>query len=237
MKNTLSKLLGGQPKLSELEAARAELQRREAEITARIEAIKPGSNAAFPAGPERARVEVYGTPDELVALDQELARLKAERAALPAKYEALRQREGQAAADDAARELPAQIKALPATLKKWQAAQAAADQAKAELREAMTAITVGRRTLESVGRSAPGVSSEVAVQIVDALGLKKPDGAMKYSLSRAEWFRRLGAPQIEREAAKRAAKSMGQRDSFAAKNDPEELARHPERSIWARRPA
>lgn len=223
------------PPLSEVEAAHAALVAREKEIDERIAAIQPESHVVS-AGPERRRLEIEGEPEDLVVLDQELALLRAERAALPAKRQALAERRVVAEADEAARKLPSQVKALPAILARWQEAAQAATKAKAELHRAMTTIGQQRRALDAAGREAPGVRAEVAAQIADALGLERPDAPGHYSRARAELFQRLGAEQVEMQQSERAAQARAKRDGFAAEaNDDIDYARHPEQSIWARK--
>lgn len=223
------------PLLSEVEAAHAALAAREREIDERIAAIQPESHVVS-AGPERRRLEIEGDAADLVALDQELALLRAERAALPAKRQALAERRAVAEADEAARKLPSQVKALPAILARWQEAETAARKAKAELQDALTTIGQQRRALDAAGREAPGVRAEVAASIADALGLERPDAPGHYSKARAELFQRLGAEQKEMQAAEREAQARSQRDPFA-RDDHADLARHPEQSIWATRKA
>lgn len=227
--NPIAKLLKkAKPATAELEAALAQLQAREKEIAARITAIQPGT-VLVSAGPERKRAELEGEPADIVALDRELAELRAERAALPTKAQALQERLQQARADEGARSLPGQLEALPAALERWQAAQAAADKAKTELQDALTAVGIARRAVTDTGGTAPGLDYETAAKIADALGHQQPEAPTHYSRARAALFQRLGAEQREIAEASRAAQRLAQRDGFAAEaND----GNRPGTSFW-----
>lgn len=227
--NPITKLLKkAKPATQEVREAIAVLQARQKEIEARALEIMPASGFSS-AGPERIRVQLEGEPADLVVLDRELELLKAELSAMPAKHDALRKRLEQAEADEAARSLPAQVKALPDELKRLQAAQAAADHARAELQEALTAIGQARRAIEGQGGKAPAVDYPTAAAIADALGLQQPEAPTHYSRARAELFQRLGAEQREIAEAEQAAQRMGKRDGFAAEaND----GNRPGTSYW-----
>ena len=205
--------------VEEIRQALAELNDRRAAIERRLEAIRRDNATNGGHGDERKRIVEVGSPDDLVALDHEVERLRAELdQQLPAQERALRQRLEEAEKVDAVERLPAQLKALPKALDKHDKAQAALQAARAELDATVSGITSDRR---KIGADAPGVDPHTAQRVALIRGCgEEPEKRDRYNATRAHLFENLGAGRTERRAP--GYQPFGQKNRQSEKLDPSE---------------
>jgi hypothetical protein len=218
---------------AEIRQAQQQLAARRSDIEARIRAIQPGDASNGGPGPDRRRVLETGSPDELVELDQELARLRAERdQQLPHQEVELRKRLDAALADEASARLPDRIRALPAVIESYREAEAAYQQARAAFDEAVTEIITDRA---AAGDDAPTVDEHIVEQVAQVKGFKEDERPHAYSSNRARLFVQLTGETTPK--ARGVDAELRGRDRFAEDEhgDPELRRRHPESSIWRRR--
>lgn len=203
----------------EIRAALAELNQRRKAIETRLEAIRRDNATNGGHGPERLRVVEVGSPDDLVALDHEVERLRAElNQQLPAQERALRQRLDEAEQAEAVERLPARLKALPKTLDKHAKAERALAEARAELDAEVSGITGDRH---KIGPDAPGVDQDTAQRVALIRGCgEEPEKRDRYNATRAHLFENLGAGRTERRAP--GYQPFGQKNRQSEKLDPSE---------------
>lgn len=196
----IAKLLGrtdASTPSDEIRAALSELNQRRTAIEQRLKSIQRDNSTNGGHGPERARVLETGSPAELVELDNEVERLRAElNQQLPAQDRALRERLDQADKAEAAERLPARLKALPKALAEHDRALAALQAARAEVDATVSGIISDRK---STGPDAPGVDQTTAQRIAEIRGFgDEPARPDRYNYTRAAIFQDLGAGRTER---------------------------------------
>lgn len=231
--NLIARILGNtKPSpTAEVEAAINAANKRQTEITARLEAITDRGPMTGKPGHIRAQILLTGTPAEVVALDEEQRNLRAEAQQLTAQLEELRRRLEQAQALEARENLPRAIKAVEPALKAHHEAQRKAAEAKAALKAAADAVT-GTRTL--VGDDAPTIKHSLALAVADALDLPERDAPDRYNSGRAYLVKRLSG-----ELPEKAREGYDPRPEAAdlSKPDRTDQRRQPEHSIWKERVA
>jgi hypothetical protein len=224
--NIIQKILGSKTPspVAEIEQAKAQLAKRRREIEQRLAETEP-PGALGGGGADRQRVLTEGTPDDVIAMDQEREQLKAESKQLDFQEQKLRERLKEAEAEEARKSLPASIKALPGVLDQYEQAKAAMQAAERELNDTVQAVSSARKL---VGDDAPAVSDGVVERIAEARGLEEPEGKLTHSSARAWLYRQLTgqlSPRLREEPST---------PSSLRRQERQPSRRQPEQSIWRR---
>lgn len=227
--NLIARLLGSgstsPPASSEVRRALEDLKARRRQVDQRLRAIAFGYDGNPTPPPERQRVLATGTPEDLVQLDVEVDRLRAEVVQLDHREKLLLDKLAKAEAEEAKATLPALRKALPDQCETLENARAELRRAEEKFKADVAKYTEAVRAAEFE----PDYGlQDLAGRIVDLLGFPESEKRGVFSSARNTWFIRLGAGLTPR-----AARSLG-KDHPANRPDTEDPDEDPDLAQFRR---